>query len=221
MEISIFSSYGLFINLEDIYLVNLSSQQIKTNVVYEQKFSGSQTYANCFSLFSNEMSCYIENQSVANQGQGNDHANVDVKQKYLVEFVAPTEKDIYKLPPIRLVIDDGAVLETVFSNFLVLRMPDKRVQLLSRENYQVVYEVVPALDLVSIEASDLAPMPVTSALDLGVIIMQDANADLILRMMNVRYPFYEINVGELTQDTSCIAYMDGCQIVNFKLTSPD
>ena len=40
-------------------------------------------------------------------------------------------------------------------------------------------------------------------------------------MMNVRYPFFEINVGELTQDSRCIGYLDGCTIVNFTLMSPN
>lgn len=54
-------------------------------------------------------------------------------------------------------------------------------------------------ELVSIEASDLAPMPVTSDLDLGVIIVMNPSQEYeyILRMMNVRYPFFVINVGEL------------------------
>lgn len=62
----------------------------------------------------------------------------------------------------------------------------------------MVYESLLTEQLIAIEAQDLAPMPVTSALDLGVIIQINQNQELILRMMNVRYPFYVINVGELT-----------------------
>ena len=57
-----------------------------------------------------------------------------------MEFVAPSEKEIYRLPSITLLIDDDAFLETVFSSFLALRYPNNTVQLLSRETYSVVFE---------------------------------------------------------------------------------
>lgn len=79
------------------------------------------------------MSCYIENENSVNSGTGSDTGFL--KEKFLVEFVAPSEGEVYRLPPIRLLIGDDAVLETVFSNFLALRNPDNSIQLLSKESY--------------------------------------------------------------------------------------
>jgi len=125
-EITIFTTYTLFINIEDIYLIDLEMQEKRSNVTYTQKFYSNQTFANCFSLYSNQMSCYLENE-ILTPGSWDYQDPVQGKEKYLVEFVAPTQTDIYRLPPIRLLIGDDAILETVFFNFLLLRYSNNTI----------------------------------------------------------------------------------------------
>lgn len=214
-EVILFNNNVLFINLDKFYVIDFNSQQGKTNVTYLSRFTGRQTFARCFSIFTSYLTCYIEVDA--------QHSTIETS-KYLLEFTTSSSDIFYKLPPIRLNVEQGAKLETVFNNFLVFRSEDSsKYQLINRETYTKVfeYQIPESNSLVLLEASALAPMPITSSLDLGVLAIIDQNQKILtISLINLFYPFFEIQVGQLGQGSSCLNYLTNCGEILFTLTNP-
>jgi hypothetical protein len=78
------------------------------------------------------LTCYIE---IESEGPIID------SEKYLLEFTAASSDIFYKLPPIRITVEYGATLETVFNNFLVFKCKNgDSYQLINRDSYTKVFE---------------------------------------------------------------------------------
>ena len=227
-EISILDKHLVLVNQNETFATNFGLVQTNQTIIsigFTSRYPGLQTFSNCFSRYSNYLSCYSENE------------DNEFKNKFLVEFLSTTE-NLFKLPPISISVGDDSEFVTIFNDFLVFTSVENKsiVRLVNRESYSTIYKGnFNGSSMVKLQSSSLSIMPKATSMNLGILVLEPPASqeekglnlsrkermkikgkaepkNLQIQIVNLHYPYYKIYAAPLQPNQLCLKYVQNCSI---------
>ena len=169
LDIKVLTDYVVMVNYNYIFVIEKPTVTDFT-AFYSNIYLQRHTFARCFNLQKNVMTCYLEDFTETSP-------NIIKKSAYVVEFV-DNNQNLFKLPPIKLSIPLNLdySLEGLFNEFIILKTQGIQTEiiLIERQNYNYVWTEVFDEEVLMIEPFNFASDPRYDLLDLGMIILNSS-----------------------------------------------